>query len=89
MTDRTTLVQARLSADDARRLDADMQTLGLPNRSEALRTGLRLLHRRARHSALAREYDEFYAADEAPVSELSAIGDRIWADAIADDERVE
>lgn len=81
MTDRMTMVQARLSEDDAQRLDADMQTLGLRSRSEALRTGLRLLHRHARHAGLAKEYDEFYGAGEtAPVTDLAAMGDTLWAE---------
>lgn len=82
MTDRMTLVQARVSQEDASRLDADARTLGLTSRSEAIREGLKLLHRRARLSALARDYDDFYGVGvEAPTSDLAAIGDHIAADA--------
>jgi Arc/MetJ-type ribon-helix-helix transcriptional regulator len=84
MTERMTLVQARVSEADARRLDVDANELGLQNRSEAVREGLRLLHRRARQAALAHDYDDFYGADvQVPVSELSAIGDQIAAVTVA------
>jgi hypothetical protein len=44
----------------ARQADEDAEALGLPNRSAAVREGLRLLHRRARQVALERDYDDFY-----------------------------
>lgn len=81
-----TLVQARLPDGDARRLDADADALGLANRSEAVREGLRLLHRHARHATLTREYDTFYGADTpAPVSDVTAIGDQIAAEVLDTD----
>lgn len=76
----TTLVQARLSAGHARQVDQDLETLGLKNRSEAVREGLRLLHRRAAHVALADEYDAFYGEGQAPVSDLTAQGADIAAE---------
>ncbi|MBK5250862.1 MAG: ribbon-helix-helix protein, CopG family [Actinomycetales bacterium] len=83
MTERKMLVQARVPEADARRLDADAPALGLSNRSEAIREGLRLLHRRARHAALARDYDTFYGTSvQAPVSDVAAIGDQLAAEAI-------
>lgn len=83
MTNRMTLVQARVSDADARQLDADVHALGLASRSEALREGLRLLHRRARHAAVARDYDNFYGTGvQAPVSDVTVIGDQIAAEAI-------
>lgn len=86
MTDHMTLVQARVSEADARQLDADAHALGLVSRSEALREGLRLLHRRARHAALARDYDNFYGTGaQAPVSDVTAVGDQIAAEAISSD----
>ncbi len=84
MTVRMTLVQARVSAADAQRLDADAAVLGLANRSEAVRAGLRLLHRRARHAALARHYDDFYGTGEqAPVGDVTAVGDQIAVDTLS------
>ena len=81
-----TLVQARVSEDDAHRLDTDARALGLANRSEGIREGLRLLHSRARDVALAQDYDIFYGAGvHAPVSDVSAIGDRIAAEVLTDD----
>lgn len=90
MTERMTLVQARLAEDAARQLDADAQVLGLANRSEAIRAGLRLLHRRARQAALVRDYDNFYgAAVQAPVSDVSAVGDQIAAETLTSDRPAE
>lgn len=85
MTDQVTIVQARLTAQHARQVDHDIATLGLRNRSEAVREGLRLLHRRAAHAALAREYDEFYGSTEAPVSDVTNIGDRLAVEAMLPD----
>ncbi|MGH3821225.1 MAG: ribbon-helix-helix protein, CopG family [Pseudonocardiaceae bacterium] len=82
-----TLVQARVSDAVAQQLDADARALGLANRSEAVREGLRLLHRRARHAALARDYDAFYGdAAQAPVSEVTEVGDIVAAQTITDNE---
>lgn len=75
----TSLVQARLSAQHARQVDQDMATLGLRTRSDAVRAGLRLLHRQARQEALAREYDEFYGGQPAPLTDTTAIGDQLAA----------
>ena len=63
-------------------LDADLVTLGLRTRSDAIREGLRLLHREARQAALAQEYDLFYGTAEAPVSDVAAVGDRVAAEAM-------
>lgn len=83
VTERTMLIQARVPDAVVRQLDDDARALGLSNRSEAVREGLRLLHREARHTALARDYDNFYGAGvEAPVSEISAIGHEIAAETI-------
>lgn len=85
MTDRaTTLVQARVPETDAHQLDDDARALGLANRSEAVREAMRLLHHKARQAALARDYDTFYGTDtEAPVSDVTAVGDQTAAEAIA------
>ncbi len=86
MTGRMTLVQARVSEDDAHRLDIDARALGLANRSEGIREALRLLHSRARHVALAQDYDTFYGAGrQAPVSDVAAIGDQVAAEVLTDD----
>ncbi|MPZ27445.1 MAG: hypothetical protein GEV12_13810 [Micromonosporaceae bacterium] len=81
------VLQARVPAGVARQADEDAALLGLPNRSAAVREGLRLLHRRARELALARDYDDFYHGEAAPLSDVTAIGDQIAATAIADRER--
>jgi Arc/MetJ-type ribon-helix-helix transcriptional regulator len=87
MANRTTLVQVRVPEGDARQLDADAHLLGLRNRSEAVREGLRLLHHHARDAELLQEYDHFYGAGaEAPVSELTALGDQIAAETMAADD---
>ncbi|MDQ3579692.1 MAG: ribbon-helix-helix domain-containing protein [Actinomycetota bacterium] len=84
MTERMTLVQARVSEDDAHRLDSDARALGLANRSEGIREALRLLHAQARHLVLAEDYDTFYGAGvPVPVSEVAAIGDRIAAEVLS------
>jgi Arc/MetJ-type ribon-helix-helix transcriptional regulator len=79
MTDRQ-IIQARMSTDDVAQLDADRVALGLATRSDAIREGLRLLHRQARHTALARDYDDFYGHQEAPLSDLAAMGDIVAAE---------
>jgi Arc/MetJ-type ribon-helix-helix transcriptional regulator len=88
MKDQMTLVQARLPEADARRLDADAGELGLGSRSEAVREGLRLLHRRARDAALARDYDEFYGG-AAPLGDVTAIGADVAAGTITAREAAE
>lgn len=85
MTDRTTLVQARLPVADAQRLDDDARALGLPNRSAAIREGLRLLHRKARQEALAHDYDTFYGGAGVPPSDVATIGDQVAADSMTRD----
>lgn len=79
-------MQARLSAGDVVQLDADARTLGLQNRSEAVRAALRLLHRHAARQALAREYDEFYGSGQAPVSDVTEVGDKIAVDVMRPDD---
>jgi hypothetical protein len=72
------IVQARLGNEELQRLDYALNTLGLQTRSNANRAGLDLLHKRARHQELAREYDEFYGAGNvAPISDLAAYGAEI------------
>jgi Arc/MetJ-type ribon-helix-helix transcriptional regulator len=87
MTDNTTVVQARVPSGVARQADEDAALLGLPNRSAAVREGLRLLHRRARELALARDYDDFYQGEPAPLGEVAAVGDQVAAETITERER--
>lgn len=88
MTDeQTALVQARLTEYHARQVDQDIVTLGLRSRSEAVREGLRLLHHHAEQDALAHEYDKFYGNQEAPLTEMTAIGDQLAAQAMATDRQ--
>lgn len=77
------IVQTRIAAKELEQLDADRAALGLTTRSDALREGLRLLHKQARYAALGRDYDDFYGADiEAPLSDIAAAGDTIASDTL-------
>ena len=73
-----------MSPADVAQLDADRAALGLRTRSDAVREGLRLLHRQARLAALARDYDDFYGRTQAPVGDTAAAGDLVAAETIAD-----
>jgi Arc/MetJ-type ribon-helix-helix transcriptional regulator len=77
-----TIVQARLAPEDTAQIDADRAVLGLATRSDAIREGLRLLHQQARYVALAQDYDAFYGATEAPMSDIAAIGDLVAVDSM-------
>ena len=66
------VVQARISEAEAAVVQADALQLGLEGTSEAVREGLSLLHRRARLSALAQSYDDFYGGEPAPLSDVTA-----------------
>lgn len=78
-----TVLQAKVSEGDARQVDQDLDTLGLKNRSEAVREGLRLLHRQAARAKLSREYRDFYGDGLAPVSDVTAQGAEIAAETMA------
>jgi Arc/MetJ-type ribon-helix-helix transcriptional regulator len=81
--ERTRVVQARLTDQHARQVEQDMATLGLRTHSEAVREGLRLLHKEAEQDALAHEYDEFYGpGHEAPPTTMTAIGDQLAAEVV-------
>lgn len=82
MTD-AAIVQARLGSEEAARMDADREILGLKSRSDAVREGLRLLHKQARHVALGREYDSFYGSAGAPATEVARIGDQVAVESLA------
>jgi len=78
------VVQARLSPEDVAQLDHDRKVLGLATRSDAVREGLRLLHKTARYAALAQEYDDFYGAGaQAPMGAIAAYGDLVAAESMA------
>jgi len=66
------ILQARVPAEVAQALPADMATLGLEGTSEAIREGLALLHHKARMVALGEAYDEFYGDASAPLSEVTS-----------------
>lgn len=53
-------------------LAADAATLGLDSTSAALREGMEILHRKAAPARLARSYDDFYAGEPAPLSDVTA-----------------
>ena len=63
--------QTRLSREAAATYEQDLEILGL-DRSEALRRGLRLLHREALETRMARDVEEFYGGELAPLSEVTA-----------------
>lgn len=71
-------MQARIDAEFARELvEADAPVLGLNGTSALVREGLRLVHKQARELAMAREYDEFYGGEPAPLPEGVAA---VWED---------
>ncbi len=63
--------QTRLSGEVAALYQRDLQALGL-DRSEALRRGLRLLHREALEVQMARDIEDFYGGARAPLSDMTA-----------------
>lgn len=89
MTDEMAIVQTRVPVRDVDQLDDDLTELGLASRSEGLREGLRLVHHRAEQAALARDYDEFYGEQGAPLSEVAAVGDHVAAETMAEADTVE
>ncbi len=51
-----------------------MRVLGLDGPSDTIREALRLLHRHARETAIAADYESFYGGRPAPMSpELAAL----------------
>lgn len=63
--------QTRLSREAAATYEEDLRILGL-DRSEALRRGLRLLHREALETRMSRDVEEFYGGGRAPLSDVTA-----------------
>lgn len=66
-----TVWQTRLSREAAVAYEHDLETLGI-DRSEALRRGLRLLHREALETRMAQDVEDFYSGERAPLSDVSA-----------------
>lgn len=56
--------QARIGHELASQLRADAEILGLDGRTDIVKTGLEMLHRRAAEERMARSVDEFYAGAE-------------------------
>jgi hypothetical protein len=62
--------QTRLSREAAATYERDLEILGI-DRSEALRRGLRLLHREALETGMARDIEDFYEGARAPLSDVT------------------
>lgn len=62
--------QTRLSREAAATYERDLEILGI-DRSEALRRGLRLLHREALETGMARDVEDFYGGERAPLSDVT------------------
>jgi hypothetical protein len=60
-TGTTEIWQARIERDFAQQLQQDAATLGLEGRTDIVRAGLQLLHRRAAEESMARSVDDFYS----------------------------
>ncbi len=63
--------QTRLSREAAATYEQDLEVLGI-DRSEALRRGLRLLHREALETRMANDVEDFYEGARAPLSDVTA-----------------
>lgn len=63
--------QTRLSRQAAATYEEDLEILGI-DRSEALRRGLRLLHREALETRMASDVEDFYQGARAPLSHVTA-----------------
>lgn len=70
------IIQARVPREQVDTIAADIAVLGLEGTSDAVREGLRLLHRKAGAVGLAQAYDDFYGGP-APASDVIAA---IYAD---------
>lgn len=63
----TEVWQARIGRGFAAQLEQDAMTLGLDGRTEIVKAGLQLLHRRAAEERMARSVDAFYAGEAPPL----------------------
>lgn len=63
----TEVWQARIGREFAAQLQEDAETLGLHGRTDIVRAGLQLLHRRAAEERMARSVDSFYRGATPPL----------------------
>lgn len=59
--------QARIGHELAAQLRRDAELLGLDGRTEIVKAGLELLHRRAAEERMARSVVDFYGDDQPPL----------------------
>lgn len=59
--------QARIGHELASKLRADAGILGLDGRTDIVKAGLELLHRRAAEERMARNVDDYYGGAEPPL----------------------
>lgn len=63
----TEVWQARIGRDFAAQLVEDARTLGLDGRTDIVRAGLQMLHRRAAEERMALSVDTFYRGSPPPL----------------------
>jgi hypothetical protein len=73
-TGATEVWQARIGHGFAAQLQQDAETLGLGGRTDIVKAGLQLLHRRAAEERMAASLDDFYA-DAAPPLPIGVLPD--------------
>ena len=66
-TTATEVWQARIGRDFAEQLQEDAETLGLDGRTDIVKAGLQLLHRRAAEERMARSVADYYAGATPPL----------------------
>lgn len=66
-TGTTQVWQARIGHEFAAQLQKDAELLGLDGRTDIVKAGLALLHRRAAEERMARSVDDFYAGTIPPL----------------------
>lgn len=67
LTGSTEVWQARIGRGFAAQLQEDAETLGLDGRTDIVKAGLQLLHRRAAEERMASSVDTFYAGAPPPL----------------------
>lgn len=71
--------QARIGHELAAQLRADSEVLGLRGRTEIVKAGLELVHRRAAEQRMATSVDTFYGDAEPPLPiGVFAVNDDRW-----------
>lgn len=78
--------QARIGRDFAAQLQQDAEILGLDGRTDIVKAGLQLLHRRAAEERMATSVDAFYAdaTPPLPIGVLPDAHDESAVDEMAD-----